>query len=69
MRKKTHEEWAAGIVGRLYRIGKTSKDLAEKCGYTPSYISMLFNGKKPASDETKLKLFNGLKELEKEVLG
>ena len=65
MRRKTHEEWAARLVGRMYRYGITAKELARKTGYTAPYISMLLNGKKPASEEIKLKLFNALKDLEK----
>lgn len=68
MRNKVHEEWAATIVFRLYRCGRSSKELAERSGFTAPYISMLLNGRKPVNDETKLKLFNTLKEMEKEVL-
>ena len=69
MRKKIHEEWASKLVGEMYRNGITSKRLAEKVGYTAPYISMLLNGKKHATEKTKLKLFNAMSELEKEVLG
>ena len=68
MRKKVHEEWAAKVVGRLYRCGKSSKELAQRCGYTAPYISMLLNGKKRASDDVKLKIFHMLDEMEREVL-
>lgn len=67
MRKRVHEEWAAELVGRMYRCGITCKILAEKLGYTPPYISMLLNGKKRATEKAKLKLFNAISELEKEV--
>lgn len=68
MRRTIHEEWAAELVGRMYRCGVSAKELAERTGYTPPYISMLLNGKKTATEETKLKLFNSIKQIEKEVL-
>jgi plasmid maintenance system antidote protein VapI len=55
------------VVGRLYRCGATSKELAKRCGFTAPYVSMLLNGKKRLTDETKLKLFSALAELEKEA--
>ena len=68
MRTKSHEEWAAELVGRMYRCGITSKDLAKRTGFTPPYISMLLNGKKHATEETRLKLFDAVSEMEREVM-
>lgn len=67
MRVKSHAEWASKLVGKMYLYGITSKMLAEKVGYTAPYISMLLNGKKPITEETKSKLFNAVAELEKGV--
>lgn len=41
-----NDPWAADIVGRLHRLAITQKDFAKRCNYTPSYLSMLLNGKK-----------------------
>jgi len=68
MRRKLREKWAAELVAKMYRCGITSKDLAKQTGFTPPYISMLLNGKKHATEETRLKLFNAVNEMEQEVL-
>lgn len=46
-----NEDWAAEVVGRLHRLNVTQKELAKRCDYTPSYLSMLLNGKKTFSSE------------------
>ena len=68
MRKHLREKWVAELVAKMYRCGITSKDLAKRTGFTPPYISMLLNGKKHATEETRLKLFNAVSEMEREVM-
>lgn len=40
------EKWIAVIVGKMHINKISNKDVAEKMGVTPEYISMLLNGKK-----------------------
>ena len=68
MRRKLREQWVAELVAKMYRCGITSKDLAKQTGFTSPYISMLLNGKKHATEETRLKLFNAVSEMEREVM-
>lgn len=51
-----NEDWAAEVVGKLHRLGMTQKELAKRCNYTPSYLSMLLNGKKEFSSEYSKKV-------------
>lgn len=61
--------WAAEVVGRLHRLDISQKKFAKLCGYTPSYLSMLLNGKKTFSSEyskklTRRSIFKALERLE-----
>ncbi len=69
---KMNEPWTANVVGRMHRYGIKGEELANKCGYSPQYISMVLNGKKQfASEEAKSRakriIFNGLHQVEREV--
>lgn len=72
--RQLKEEWAAEIVGKLYRFNMTHKDFAKECGYTAGYLSMVLNGKKkfgsPYSERmTRKHILNTMARLEDEILG
>lgn len=67
-----NEEWTGDIVGRLHEYGITHKDFAKRCGYTPTYLSMVLNDKKVFSSDyakrqTMKHIFNTMMELEREL--
>lgn len=41
--------WTGEIVAQLHVHRITQKELAEKSGYTPEYVSMVLNGAKTSS--------------------
>ncbi len=59
-----NELWTAEIVSRLHLMGVTCKELAEECGYTPTYISLLLNGKKCCKKPTLHRIMRGLSAIE-----
>lgn len=70
--RQLNEMWTAEVVGRmhLYRISR--QELASKCHYSVTYISMVLNGIKEFSSEkskerTKTHILDCLSELEEEV--
>lgn len=67
-----NEEWAAQVVGRLFRIEQSHKSFAARCGYSPAYFSMLLNGKKHfeteyAKRQTVKRIIKALEEAEREA--
>ena len=46
-----NEDWTCDIISRLHRIRVSHAVFAEKCGYTPQYVSMVLNGKQEFSTE------------------
>ena len=62
-----NEDWTAEVVGQMHKYRIRNTDLAEKCGYNPTYISTLLNGRKNLHDETikavKEKIIGGLNAL------
>ena len=69
---KLNEPWTGQVVGRMHTFGIKGDELANKCGYSPQYLSMVLNGKKKfASQEAKLNvkkvIFDGLAQIEQEV--
>ena len=46
MKRKLNEEWTGTVVGKMHQWGVSEKELADRCGYTTQYVSMLLNGKK-----------------------
>jgi len=38
------EQWTAEVVGKLHLLNISKKQLANKLGYTPEYVSMVLNG-------------------------
>lgn len=56
------EAWAANAFRDMKRYGVKRQDIAEKAGYTPTYISKVMNGQiKSASAKERIQ--NALKEL------
>lgn len=67
-----NEGWTGEIVGRLHEYGIKHKEFAKRCGYTPTYLSMVLNDKKEFSSEyskrkTMKHIFNTMMELENEL--
>lgn len=70
--RKTNEKWTGEIVGRLHTINVTQKEFAIRCGYSPTYLCMVLNGRKQFESEyakkfTMRRLFAALELLEKDV--
>lgn len=59
-----NEEWSSELIGRMHRHKIKANVLAKQSGYTAAYVSMLMNGKKPASEKTIARLYSALEELE-----
>ena len=71
--RQLNEEWTADIVGKLHRLNATQIELAKKCGYTASYLSLVLNGKKKfessyAAKVTRKHICRAMEELENEIL-
>lgn len=50
------EEWTGEIVGSLHTNRITAKELAEKMGWHPKYLSQVLNGRdKPKGAEEKVR--------------
>ena len=41
-----NEAWTADVVGRMHRYRITNVQLANECGYTATYLSLVLNGRK-----------------------
>lgn len=37
-------QWTADLIGKMHLNGITKKQLAERMGITPEYVSMVLNG-------------------------
>lgn len=49
------EEWTGNLVGRMHNADVKASDLAEKLGWTTSYVSMVLNCKRsPVGAREKL---------------
>lgn len=54
--ESVNEQWTGDVVGKMHVYRISNSELAEKCGITSSYLSMLLNGKKEfSSPEVKQK--------------
>ena len=50
------EEWTGEVVGSLHTNRITAKELAEKLGWNPKYLSQVLNGRdKPKGAEEKVR--------------
>lgn len=51
-----NEDWTAEVVGLMHKYRIKNPELAEKCGYHPTYLSTVLNGNKAfESDEAAQK--------------
>ena len=71
--RQLNEEWTAEVVGRMHRYRITRAELASKCHYTQTYLSLVLNGVKEFSSEkakekTKLKILKNLELIEADIL-
>lgn len=72
MKRKINEEWTGIVVGKMHQWGINASELADRCGYTTQYISMLLNGKKNfrtdnSKEKTKNHVMGALYEIIEEV--
>lgn len=72
MKRKLNEEWTGIVVGKMHQWGVSEKELADRCGYTTQYVSMLLNGKKQfqtekGKEKTKSRVMTTLDEIIEEV--
>lgn len=71
--RKLNEEWTAEVVGRMHRYRITRAELASKCHYSQTYLSLVLNGIKEFSSEkakekTKAKILKNLELIEDDIL-
>ena len=64
---KMKEPWTGNVVGRMHVYGIKNDELARRCGYSPQYLSMVLNGKRPVTQNTKDVIFVSLSSIEQEV--
>lgn len=54
--RQLNEEWTSYVVGKLHRYRISRVELASKCHYTQTYLSLVLNGTKEfSSDRAKEK--------------
>lgn len=68
-----NEDWTADVVGRMHKYRITNVQLADACGYTPQYVSIVLNGRKTFENEktkqkTKDQILDALKALEERII-
>lgn len=67
-----NDDWTAFVVSKLHTLDISQKELAKRCGYTPSYLSCVLRNRKTFSSDyslgrTKRNILRALWELEHEV--
>lgn len=67
-----NEDWTAYVVGQLHKYKIRNSVLAERCGFSPAYLSTVLNGKKVFASEvaavkTRDKILTCLAELVDEL--
>ena len=70
--RKLNEEWTAEVVGRMHRYRISKKELASKCHYSLTYLSLVLNCVKEfstetAKEKTKNKILKCLRAIEEEI--
>lgn len=45
------EDWTAYVVGQLHKYKIRNSSLADRCGFSPAYLSTVLNGNKEFSSE------------------
>lgn len=71
--RQLNEEWTANVVGRMHKYRISRAELASKCHYSLTYISLVLNGNKEfksehAKQKTREKIERNLKEIEDGIL-
>lgn len=56
-------DWTAEVVGRMHLASITGRQLAEECGISNTYLSVVLHGKK-GSEKTKKLILAALSRLE-----
>ena len=69
---KLNEKWTADVVGRMHKYRISKKELASKCHYSLTYLSLVLNCVKEFSSEkaknkTKNHILKCLKAIEDEI--
>lgn len=49
--RQLNEEWTARVVGRMHKYRISRAELASKCHYSLTYISLVLNGNKEFKSE------------------
>ena len=70
--RKLNEKWTADVVGRMHKYRISKKELASKCHYSLTYLSLVLNCVKEFSSEkaknkTKNHILKCLKAIEDEI--
>ena len=70
--RKLNEEWTADVVSRMHRYRISKKELASKCHYSLTYLSLVLNCVKEFSSEkakerTKSHILECLGAIESEI--
>lgn len=68
-----NEAWTADVVGRMHRYRITNVQLANECGYTATYLSLVLNGRKvferwENKEKTKGIILRALENIESRIL-
>lgn len=51
MAQVLNEDWTAYVVGEMHKYRIKNPELAEECGYHPTYLSTVLNGNKEFGSE------------------
>lgn len=63
-----NEDWTAYVAGEMHKYRIKNPELAEECGYHPTYLSTVINGNKEfgseeAAEKTKEHILEALERL------
>ena len=70
--RKLNEEWTADVVRRMHKYRISKKELASKCHYSLTYLSLVLNcikrfSSEKAKERTKGHILECLKAIEDEI--
>ena len=70
--RKLNEDWTANVVGRMHKYRITRLELAAKCHYSQTYISLILNcikefSTEKAKEKTKAHILRCLRDIELEI--
>ncbi len=73
MPRQLNEEWTADVVREMHLYRITRQELASKCHYSLTYLSLVLNGNKTfssdyAKERTKAKILKSLEEIKIDIL-